>query len=95
MRCYFCETELLVTDRIGRRESCTKCGRDLHICLNCEFYDPKAYNECRENQADRVVDKEVANFCDYFSPATVPGFEHGETEAERARVALEALFKKK
>jgi hypothetical protein len=32
----------------------------------CVFYDPKSYNECRESSADRVQDKEKANFCDYF-----------------------------
>jgi hypothetical protein len=33
----------------------------------CTFYDPKVYNECRESNADRIVDKEKANFCDYFN----------------------------
>jgi hypothetical protein len=33
----------------------------------CTFYDLKVYNECRESNADRIVDKEKANFCDYFN----------------------------
>lgn len=33
----------------------------------CIYYDPKSYNECRESSADRVLDKEKDNFCDYFS----------------------------
>jgi len=39
----------------------------VRVCYNCKNYDTKAYNECREVQADRVVDKAKANFCDYFS----------------------------
>jgi hypothetical protein len=32
----------------------------------CHFYDPKSYNECKETSADRIQDKEKANYCDYF-----------------------------
>jgi hypothetical protein len=32
----------------------------------CTFYDQTAYNECREPSADRIVEKEKANFCDFF-----------------------------
>jgi len=32
----------------------------------CVHYDEIAYNQCRESSADRVVDKEKANFCDFF-----------------------------
>jgi hypothetical protein len=58
----------------------------------CQFYDVKAYNECREPQADRVKDKEIANFCDYFkigSPGTNPDQERQDALAKAA-----ALFKK-
>ena len=58
----------------------------------CQFYDQKAYNECRETSADRVQDKEKANFCDYFkigSPDTDPDKERKDALAKAA-----ALFKK-
>jgi len=32
----------------------------------CGFYDTSAYNECRESNADRILEKEKSNFCDYF-----------------------------
>lgn len=32
----------------------------------CTFYDQNSYNDCREPSADRVVEKEKSNFCDYF-----------------------------
>jgi hypothetical protein len=50
-------------------------------------------NECRENQADRVVEKERSNFCDYFRPRLGAGT--GMSAQEKAKAAADALFKKK
>jgi len=36
------------------------------VCLNCKFYDPNAYHECREDIDEPVVYKDLANFCDFF-----------------------------
>lgn len=89
--CFQCGQSIPVVGVVGRREDCSKCGADLHVCKNCEFYDSKSYNECKEPQADRVVEKERANFCDYFSPSS-----GGQTQdkAVALRAAAEALFKK-
>jgi hypothetical protein len=57
----------------------------------CKFYDAKVYNECRETNADRVTDKEKANFCDYFV------LTDGKSEIivkESLISAADALFKK-
>lgn len=79
--------------RLGFREECPGCGADLHVCRNCAHHQPGAYNDCRESAADRVLDKERANRCDQFAPATVGGL--GAAEAsDRARAELERLFKK-
>jgi DNA-directed RNA polymerase subunit RPC12/RpoP len=65
--CHKCGEEVQYeTANIGRREECPKCGSDLHVCKNCFHYDPKIYNECKEPQADRVLEKDKSNFCDYF-----------------------------
>jgi hypothetical protein len=91
--CFSCKKELEFSGNIGRREECPHCRADVHVCKNCNFYDPKAYNECREPQADVVKEKERANFCDYFTPRTGgPGV---EDKAAALRAAAEALFKKK
>ncbi|MBI2980763.1 MAG: hypothetical protein HYY44_00380 [Deltaproteobacteria bacterium] len=91
--CFSCENPIETTDPVGRRDSCAKCHADLHCCKNCEFYDPSAYNECHEPQADRVLDKEKSNFCDYFQFAQVPhAMKERDTVAEAKR-KLEALFK--
>ena len=93
-RCYSCNGEVVVSDRVGRNETCPQCNADLHCCRNCRFYDPASYNECREPQAERVVAKEPANFCDYFEPAETPrSLKQGDAAA--ARQKLEGLFKRK
>jgi hypothetical protein len=46
--------------------------------------------------ADRVVDKEKFNFCDYFKPSEGTSASSGElSPREKALKAAEALFKKK
>jgi hypothetical protein len=67
MRCRGCGRDLGAIERVGRRDTCLGCGVDLHACRQCRFYDVRVYNECREPQAERVLDKTRSNFCDYFA----------------------------
>ncbi len=98
MDCYRCgRPAALATDgRVGVRAECESCGADLHVCRGCIHHDPGAYNECRESSAERVLDKERANHCDYFSPREGQGAvaESPASEAPRVGVELERLFKK-
>ncbi len=92
MECAFCGEEIDIGDKVARADTCPFCGGDIRCCKQCSFYDPHAYNECKEVSAERIVDKERANFCDYFvakslSPKRV-------NRSQDARDALEALFKK-
>ena len=64
--CHFCGTEVPSTMTIGHASVCSCCGRPLKVCLNCRFYDPSAYHECREDIDEPVVYKDLANFCDFF-----------------------------
>ena len=94
LTCFKCGKSLSETFKImvGRRDICPGCMTDIRCCKMCHFYDPKSYNECRESSADRVPDKEKANFCDYFkigSPGTNPDKEKQDQLAKAA-----ALFKK-
>ncbi|MCE2485776.1 MAG: hypothetical protein J4F42_09720 [Desulfurellaceae bacterium] len=94
--CHQCGVEIHVVERVGRRDSCPGCEADLRCCLNCVFYDPHVSNACREPNVEPVRDKDVANFCDYFSlgnPAARPAAE--PSQAADARAHLEALFAKK
>lgn len=67
-KCYNCDNEIIVeaNQHIGRREECSQCSTDLRCCKMCNFYDVKAYNECKEPMAPRILEKEKANFCDYY-----------------------------
>ena len=91
--CHHCKKEMDFLDRVGLREECPQCRHDVHACRNCEFYDPKVYNECREPQAERVSEKDRANRCEYFRPGT--GGAPVLDKAAQLRAAAEALFKKK
>ena len=92
--CFKCSEVLSVGSSVGFKDSCHRCDSDIHCCRNCNFYDTSAYNYCKENQADRVVDKEKANFCDYFRLRTGGGPASKPAQAPTAMSSLDALFKK-
>lgn len=95
MNCAFCRGVIEVNEKVGRRDTCPHCNRDLRCCKQCKFYDPNAYNECREVSAERIMDKERANFCDYFLPRGSKESGVRSNRARDAKQALEALFTKK
>lgn len=43
-----------------------KCRADLRVCLNCQSYDLRVAQQCRERRAEPVSEKAVGNFCEYF-----------------------------
>lgn len=69
--CFKCQTEF--RGKPARGDDCEKCRASLRCCMNCKHYDPKAYNGCNEPQAERVVEKDRGNFCDYFSANELKG----------------------
>ena len=79
--------------QVGLRDECA-CGADLHVCMNCTHYDAGSYNECKEPVAERVREKDRANFCDHFSPSGSSKTATGPQKQD-LRAAAEALFKKK
>lgn len=91
--CNHCK-ELILSDYISNRDVCPGCGRDLHICLNCVFYDPMSHHECREPQSEFVGEKDKNNFCDYFRFQTQKREKNSGNDVEDARAKLEALFDK-
>jgi hypothetical protein len=92
--CHSCSKELTLIRKPGREETCLSCGADLHVCLNCRFHSPGAYNDCMEPQAERVVDKRRSNFCDFFVFREGAGKGTGPEAPGNARSSLDALFKK-
>ena len=93
-RCHRCRKELGIADRVGRAETCPSCGTDLRCCRNCAFYDAGSYNQCRETQAERVLEKERGNFCDYFSFSDSSRNGHIEDRTFGVKNKLDSLFKK-
>jgi hypothetical protein len=97
MKCWHCGRTIEVVagkDRVGFRDDCPGCDRALHVCLNCDLYDPSYNNSCREPMAERVVDKERFNFCEYFTPAE-DAKARVQSAKSGAQSKLEDLFKKK
>ncbi len=90
MTCAFCSKEITET-KIHIRDECPACGRDLHICLNCEFYDVNAYRQCRETIREPVQNKDKANYCDFFR-ASKRGATRAGSENETMK-KLSDLFK--
>jgi len=93
--CHDCAKPLEGVERTGRSDVCPHCRRDLHCCLNCQFYDEYAQNKCRESSAEWVSDREKNNYCDYFSFRESASAKSREKEQQDSRAKLEALFKKK
>jgi hypothetical protein len=90
MKCSGCQRRIN-QERIGFRDECSHCGKDLHICLHCSFYDQAAYSQCRETVPEAVIDKERANFCEYFRASSgIPPRDDGSAAAKKK---LEDLFK--
>ena len=100
MNCFNCGHRIETVERVGFHAHCERCDRPLHVCRNCSLYDPAYNNQCRETMAERVVDKERSNFCEYFAPAAAASGTRGAGAAQPspqrdARAQLDAIFKKK
>lgn len=92
-RCVFCGREIeLIYRQVGRRDECEFCGRDLHVCLQCRFYDRSAHNQCKESQSPYVCDKEKSNFCEFFELGR--DVENEKKVENDIKKKLEGLFKK-
>jgi len=93
LACFRCGASLAqLSLPLSRRDLCPACGISLHVCRMCLYFDATVPKQCREDDAEEVVDKEKVNFCEWFKPA--PGaFDPARAgEAERAKAALSALF---
>jgi len=89
--CAYCGTPY--TPPIYRTTLCQKCGKELKTCRNCRHFSPGEANDCHETVSEPVLDKDRANFCDWFTPATDAAV--GTTELNKhsdARLAFADLF---
>jgi hypothetical protein len=77
---------------LSRLAECPKCRAYLHACRLCEFYDPRLTDQCREERAEEVLDKEHANFCDWFKPRPNAYRPPDKGKTQAAKSQLDALF---
>jgi len=78
---------------MSRRETCKACDAEQHVCRLCQHYDARVSDQCREERAEQVSNKELANFCDYFAPRAGAWLgESGAVEQQAAAEQLAALF---
>jgi len=94
--CRHCGTAITLGEPIGREATCESCGRDLRSCRQCRHFDPRYHNQCRETEADLVVDKDRPNFCEFFTlnPEPWTPTATGPDPKRQAIERLESLFKK-
>jgi len=64
--CWYCGSAIKNPEPIGRSIRCDDCGKDLRSCKNCRHFLPKE-SGCAESQGENPLDRERANFCDWFS----------------------------
>ena len=60
--------------------------------MMCEFFEPNVPNQCLEDDADDVHEKERANFCEWFRPGTDVFDAARAAKEEKSNDALASLF---
>ncbi len=84
--CYNCGASLAaLTLPLSRRDLCPSCSVHVHVCRMCENFDPAVVGQCREDDAEDVLEKDKVNYCDWFVPAP------GAYDADRRGGQLAAL----
>jgi len=76
---------------VYRNTLCPSCGKELKTCRNCMHFMPGFANDCREPVSEPVLDKDRANFCDWFRPA-LSAASNKKEEGEKLRQTLRSLF---
>jgi hypothetical protein len=90
-RCARCGNLLAVT--VGAEDRCSRCGVDLHSCLQCVSFDTSARFECTQPIPSRVSPKDEKNACTFFEPRTTVERQTSTARPASARQAFDDLFK--
>ena len=93
LQCWNCGRSLDDVPRpISRHEHCRDCFEALHSCRLCRYYRTDVNSRCNEERADPPMNKENANFCDFFRPV---GGVYSSKRSQRSGMAqssLDSLF---
>ena len=106
-RCARCGN--LLSTPVGVLDSCSKCGVDLHSCIQCVHFDTSVRWECDQNDKipARVAPKDERNSCALMTPRTTverqtstppssapsSASSKGSATSNSARKAFDDLFK--
>jgi hypothetical protein len=66
--CHRCGTAFDATGIVSRSATCPSCNAFSRSCRNCDHFDERAKNQCREPNAEPVSDKVAATFCELYQP---------------------------
>ena len=77
---------------LSREAECPKCRAYLHCCRLCQFYNPSVAEQCDEDRAEEVLNKEGANFCDWFRSRADAHRPRGNEKTQAAKTRLDDLF---
>jgi len=93
--CHSCKKILEFTPGtvISRSETCDHCRAELRCCKQCFHYDTSSYNDCKESQAERIVEKTKGNFCNYYRLMTLTYENAPGKSKEDVLEKAKALFK--
>ena len=93
-RCRDCGTERPIAAVVVNDSTCHHCGRPLHNCVNCAYFDTSARNECRKDIPMRLPSKTKANTCELYAQKITVENDGGRSDSPKdPRAAFDALFK--
>jgi len=93
LACWNCGASLKEIPRpISRHANCPKCYEVLHCCRMCRWYAPGRPGDCDHDRAEPPVEKENANFCEYFAPGTGTYESEEGMKKQAARSKFASLF---
>jgi hypothetical protein len=90
-RCARCGNRLALA--VVDEARCSRCGVDLHSCVQCVAFDTGARFECTQTIAARVSPKDARNTCTLFAARTTVERQTGTEGPPSARQAFDDLFK--
>jgi hypothetical protein len=91
-RCARCGNRLSLPVEPDSR--CSRCGVDLHACIQCVSFDTSARFECTQpSLTARVTPKDARNSCTLFVARTTIERQTGTQGPTTARQAFDDLFK--
>lgn len=91
--CYRCGASLAdFSLPLSRQDECPDCGNYVHVCMMCRNFDKTVPTQCREDDAEEVIEKARLNFCDWFVASETAFDPDRKAHEDRAKTALGVLF---